>query len=187
MKTLEERVQEGYEEAKKTMAELKTVPVIFRGWRPDGHKVTLDYKFIEEMGCDFNDFDDRAQLGHTIRRVFAFVGITQSLHYSESWAVHTEGTREEAMKEREKYPNLADHPQRYECVHFMAEEIGRPSLAGNVSIIRPAGKDPYFDDDFQFHETKIEGRFAGLVGYKLSKQERAAFEMMTLEFILKRR
>lgn len=187
MKTLEERAQEGYEEAAKTMAELKAVPVIFMGWRPDGNKVTLDYKAIEAMGCDFENFDDRARLGQTIRRVFAFVGITQSLHYSESWAIHTEGTREDVKKEREKYPDLAHHPKRYECVHFMAEEIGRSSLGGHVSIIRPAGKDPYFDNDFEVHETKLEGRFANLLGYQLTKQERSAFQMMTLEFILRRR
>lgn len=172
--SLEDLIRIASIDAKRLMRERKQVPPRFIGILPNGDLIRVTEKLINALGIDFNNGAHKARLGEVLRSVFAYGGIIQYLHYCEVWVV--EENTPEGIKRRRRRIDLgidvkpSDDPNKFEAIHYLAEDKDN-QVSGRQSIIRPAGKDPWLDDDLEIFRGKFDGRFAGMFNYQLGEDE----------------
>ena len=159
--TLEELIRDASHRAALTLKQLGGVPITFIGYRADHNPgfmfdqetLTLSSEGAGLNSDQINDKDFLRQLAKTFIMLF---GCTQVVMYAEAWKAALPKDKKSKVWMKE---GIANHPDREEIVHYMAEDYDGNSWLGMQTLIRPAGFPPYLDT-LEIHEARDSiGRF----------------------------
>lgn len=185
MRTLQQMLDRIRAEAAKLYAREQTLVPVFIGVRPDDSELIIragDAGVPTNLGARPDDSinDDgtvvptpeaKNALNDYVRARFAAANVQLYGMAMECWVLER---RHEGEFENFGRRGISQEPDRFEALWFSSEDRAGARMAGRQSIIRPRGKDPFLDDDFQSLDDypSVDGaRFVGLL--KQPKPRRA--------------